>query len=54
MKKTKIQTSSFFGALTRTFRQRERTASVTLDELLQQRISLHDELYFSIVLRNEC
>lgn len=38
----------------RMFRQRERMASVTLEELLQQRISLQEELYFSIVLRREC
>lgn len=49
-----ILTSSSVGELIRIFRQRERTASVTFEELLQQRIRRQDALYFSIVLRREC
>lgn len=54
-RKTKeIVTSPSVGAFIRIFRQRERMASVTLEELLLHRISRQDELYFSIVLRSEC
>lgn len=47
-------TSPSAGAFIRIFKQRERMASVTLEELLQHRISRQDALYFSIVLRREC
>lgn len=54
MIRMKRDTSSWVGALTRILRQRDLTASVTLEELLQHKMSLQDELYFSMVLLREC
>lgn len=47
-------TSCSVGAFILIFRQRERTASVTLEELLQHKIRRQDALCFSMVLRREC
>lgn len=52
--KKESNTSSSVGAFTRTFKQRDRIASVTFEELLQHKIRRQEALYFSIVLRREC